>query len=131
RHNLAYWRGRDSLGVGVGAVSTVDGVRRRNRPGLAGYLAALRRGEPPLREVELLDDTTRMLERLLLGLRLDEPVPVAEVESAVDPRALERLAAGGLVELRANGSGDEMRLTRRGRFLGGGVTAELVELPSE
>jgi len=26
----------------------------------------------------------------------------------------------------ANGRGDEIRLTRRGRFLGGGVTAELL-----
>ncbi len=39
RHNLAYWRGRDYLGIGVGAVSTVAGVRRRNRPGCAAYVA--------------------------------------------------------------------------------------------
>ncbi len=25
RHNLAYWRGRDYLGLGIGAVSTIDG----------------------------------------------------------------------------------------------------------
>ena len=34
RHNLAYWHGRDYLGLGVGAVSTVAGERRRNLPGL-------------------------------------------------------------------------------------------------
>ncbi len=32
RHNLAIWRGADYLGVGVGAVSTLDGERRRNLP---------------------------------------------------------------------------------------------------
>ena len=26
RHNLAYWRGRDYLGLGIGAVSTIDGA---------------------------------------------------------------------------------------------------------
>ena len=31
-HNLAYWQGRDYLGLGVGAVSTIDGVRTRNLP---------------------------------------------------------------------------------------------------
>jgi uncharacterized membrane protein len=39
---------------------------------------------------------------------------------------LKRLVANGLVELERNGHGDEIRLTTRGRFLGGGVTAELL-----
>ena len=68
---------------------------------------------------------TRRVERLLLGLRLDEAVPVSEVESVLDRDAVDRLARGALVELSANGRGEELRLTRRGRFLGGGVTAEL------
>ena len=44
RHNLGYWRGDDYLGIGIGAVSTVDGLRWRNRARLTGYLAALGRG---------------------------------------------------------------------------------------
>ena len=42
--------------------------------------------------------------------------------------ALARLVELDLVELTANGRGEELRLTRRGRFLGGGVTAELLVL---
>ena len=126
-HNLAYWQGRDYLGLGIGAVSTVAGVRRRNLAGLAAYVAALSRGAAPRREVEVLDEQTRAFERLMLGLRLDDPLPVHDVESCLDSAALERLAAGGLLELSRNGAGDELRLTRRGRFLGGAVTAELVE----
>ena len=42
RHNLGYWLGRDYLGIGVGAVSTVGGLRWRNAPSLPRYLAALR-----------------------------------------------------------------------------------------
>jgi oxygen-independent coproporphyrinogen-3 oxidase len=126
RHNLAYWTGRDYLGIGMGAVSTVDGVRSTNTPGLGRYVDALLAGRRPPREVEHLEEETRERERLLLGLRLDEPLRVAQVENALDVDAARRLAAGGLVELHANGSGPEIRLTRRGRFLGGGVTAELV-----
>ncbi|MFO7573313.1 MAG: radical SAM family heme chaperone HemW [Gaiellaceae bacterium] len=122
RHNLAYWHGRDYLGVGIGAVSTIAGVRRRNRPGLAGYVGALAVGEPPPRETELLDAEARGRERVMLSLRLDEPVAAERLGDAIDRDALRRLAAAGLVEL---GDG-ELRLTRRGRFLGGGVTAELV-----
>jgi oxygen-independent coproporphyrinogen-3 oxidase len=122
RHNLAYWRGRDYLGLGIGAVSTVAGVRWRNAPRLHGYLTSLERGERPAREVEPLDEDVRRRERLLLGLRLDEPVPLAGVAAALDPVALARLERLGLAEQRDDG----VALTRRGRFLGGGVTAELI-----
>ena len=130
RHNLAYWRGRDYLGVGVGAVSTVAGTRSRNLPGLGSYVSAFSAGGRPRREVEVLDDQTRACERLMLGLRLDVPLAIADVNRALDQGALARLTANGLVEVTANGVGDELRLTRRGRFLGGAVTAELVELAS-
>ena len=78
---------------------------------------------PPPREVELLNPATRMRERLMLGLRLEAPLPLAEVASAVDGQALARLERLGLVER----SGGALRLTRRGRFLGGAVTVELLE----
>ena len=127
RHNLAYWLGRDYLGVGIGAVSTVDGLRWRNLPALPRYVSALARGEDPPRELEPLAELTRIQERLMLGLRLDDPLPFAEVHEAVDPAALGRLEGLGLVERR----GDTLLLTRRGRFLGGGVTAELLaEMPA-
>jgi oxygen-independent coproporphyrinogen-3 oxidase len=126
RHNLAYWHGRDYLGIGVGAVSTVGGVRRRNRPGLAGYVGALHGGSAPPREIELIGRETRERERLLLGLRLDETLPVVDVQGALDRQAMDRLVARGLVELTGGNGRSALKLTRRGRFLGGGVTAELL-----
>jgi oxygen-independent coproporphyrinogen-3 oxidase len=128
RHNMAYWLGRDYLGLGIGAVSTVGDLRWRNAPKLAPYLGALASGLRPAREFEQLDGQTRVVERLMLGLRLDRPVPLAEVAGAVEPGAIDRLERLGLVQ-RTNGS---LGLTRRGRFLGGGVTAELiVETPAK
>ncbi len=126
RHNLAYWWGRDYLGIGVGAVSTLAGTRRRNLPALVRYVAALRAGRVPPREIEALDDATKVRERLMLGLRLDEPLSVDEVADVLDRTATERLAAGGLVELNENGGRPTVSLTRRGRFLGGGVTVDLL-----
>jgi oxygen-independent coproporphyrinogen-3 oxidase len=121
-HNLAYWRGRDYLGLGVGAVSTIDGRRWRTTPRLGRYLAALQAGDRPERELEELPVTVRRSERVLLGLRLDEPLALEGLEGAVDAAALERLERLGLVD-RAGGG---LALTERGRFLGGGVTAELL-----
>ena len=126
RHNLGYWLGRDYLGLGVGAVSTIDGLRRRNTPRLAAYIAALAEGRRPERELEPLDDGVRRAERLLLGLRLDEPLRLEGLDGALDRDALERLERLGLAE-RAGVNGDEtLVLTERGRFLGGGVTADLL-----
>ena len=122
RHNLGYWLGRDYLGVGVGAVSTIENRRWRNAPSLARYLAALAAGERPARDVEDLPPEVRATERVMLGLRLDEPLPLAGLEQAVDPSELERLEGLGLAER----NGDALRLTPRGRFLGGAVTARLV-----
>jgi putative oxygen-independent coproporphyrinogen III oxidase len=122
RHNLGIWRGHDYLGVGVGAVSTLHGERRRNLPSLGRYIAAARSGESPPRELEPLDEETRAVEALMLGLRLDEPLSLAGLEAIVDPDSLERLAARGLLER----VGRAVRLTPRGRRLGGAVTAELL-----
>jgi oxygen-independent coproporphyrinogen-3 oxidase len=122
RHNLGIWRGQDYLGVGIGAVSTLDGERRRNLPSLRRYVEALAAGHVPPREVEPLDAGTRAFELLMLGLRLDEPLALEGLEPVVDRDALARLVDGGLVE-RADGG---IRLTPRGRRLGGGVTAELL-----
>ena len=130
-HNLGYWRGHDYVGLGIGAVSTVAGERRRNLPSLPRYVAALAAGEPPPRELEPIDDETHLRELLLLGLRLDEPLALADVRDVLDRDALARLLDLGLVEQTANGHGEELRLTRRGRFLGGGVTAELLALGAD
>jgi oxygen-independent coproporphyrinogen-3 oxidase len=128
QHNLAYWRGRDYLGLGIGAVSTVDGVRWRTTPRLTAYLSALSEGRRPTREHEPLDDAVRLREKLLLGLRLDEPLSLHEVASVVDADELERLERLGLAARSANGGGIDsaLSLTRRGRFLGGAVTADLL-----
>jgi oxygen-independent coproporphyrinogen-3 oxidase len=125
QHNLAYWRGRDYLGLGIGAVSTVEGLRWRNTPKLAAYLSALVRGEAPAREPEPLSTDVQDAERLLLGLRLDEPLAVARVGDALDADGLARMERLGLAE-RLGGGQDLVTLTPRGRLLGGGVTVELL-----
>jgi oxygen-independent coproporphyrinogen III oxidase len=126
RHNLAYWRGRDYLGIGVGAVSTIENRRWRNSPRLAAYLDALGHREQPEREVEALSEAVRREERLMLGLRLDEPLVLGPIAEAVDPTALERMKQLGLATASQRAGNEAVSLTPRGRLLGGGVTAEIL-----
>jgi oxygen-independent coproporphyrinogen III oxidase len=132
QHNLAYWRGRDYLGLGIGAVSTIEGVRWRNAPKLATYVAALARGEVPAREPEPLSADVQHAERLLLGLRLDEPLAIAGLDDALDADGLARMERLGLAERLGGAQGGELlTLTPHGRLLGGGVTVELLgEIPA-
>jgi putative oxygen-independent coproporphyrinogen III oxidase len=122
RHNLAYWLGRDYLGVGIGAVSTIENTRWRNTPRLGRYLEALADGRAPERELEELEGDVKARERVMLGLRLDEPLPLAGLRDALDPAGLARVEGLGLAER----TGGTLTLTERGRYLGGAVTAELL-----
>jgi len=132
RHNLAYWRGRDYLGLGISSVSTVRGRRWRTTPRLGVYLATLRAGRRPPRELELLPEPVRRAERFMLGLRLDEPLPLAELADEVDSASLERLEQLGLARTVSLDGGETgtsapaLRLTTKGRLLGDAVTADLL-----
>jgi coproporphyrinogen III oxidase-like Fe-S oxidoreductase len=58
----------------------------------------------------------------MLGLRLDEPLELGDLRSALDVAGLTRAEQLGL----AVDGGATLSLTRRGRFLGGAVTAEIL-----
>lgn len=104
-HNMAYWRGRDYLGIGPSAVSTVGGKRWRSVPDLERYLAAAGTGDWPEEEVEYLDEELRRRERMMFGLRTREGV---EGEGFLEE--MEGLASAGYAE----SSGGRWRLTDEG-----------------
>jgi oxygen-independent coproporphyrinogen-3 oxidase len=126
RHNLAYWSGRDYLGLGIGAVSTVGELRWRNAPRLRGYLDALASGRTPPRELEPLPADVRARERAMLALRLDQPLLLARFAESLDEAALSRMEALALLERSGEGEDGTVALTPRGRFVGDAVAAELV-----
>jgi oxygen-independent coproporphyrinogen-3 oxidase len=108
-------------------VSTLGQQRRRNGASIGRYLGALGSGEDPPREIEELDAGTKAQERVMLGLRLDEPLSLAGLEEVVDRAALARMVDGGLAIAARGPAGEEtVTLTPRGRFLGDAVTAELL-----
>jgi putative oxygen-independent coproporphyrinogen III oxidase len=118
RHNELYWTGASWWGVGPGAHSHVDGERWWNLKHPSAYAVRIAAGESPAEGGEVLDGATRLLERVLLEVRLRDGLPLDLVERT---RA-DEVVAGGLAVL------DEGRLvlTRRGRLLADGVVRGLV-----
>lgn len=97
-HNLIYWRQQDYLGLGVGAVGCVGGIRWQNHKTLTSYRKDIARGQLPRSSHEALDPSTQKFERLMLGLRLREGLAW---EKENDPQWLmqrSRLASTGMLE---------------------------------
>jgi oxygen-independent coproporphyrinogen-3 oxidase len=131
RHNLAYWRNDDWWGVGPGAHSHVGGVRWWNVKHPRTYAAKLAAGESPAAGRETVEDEAARLERVMLGVRLDEGLPVDALSLPARTRVA-GLVADGLVDGRAAlGAGDvpgqRVRLTRRGRLLADAVVRTLAD----
>jgi putative oxygen-independent coproporphyrinogen III oxidase len=130
RHNLAYWRGADWWGVGPGAHSHVGGVRWWNVKHPRAYAARLSDGLSPAAGRERLDDDAARLERVMLGVRLSDGLPLDELGTAAR-RGVAALVADGLVDggaaLGADGRGRRVLLTRRGRLLADAVVRALTD----
>ena len=130
QHNLAYWQGRDYVGVGPGAHGrlTVDGKRYATvaemRPkAYQDKVAATGLG---IAEKEALSRTAWAEEYLLMGLRIEQGVSLTRFEEilggALSRNAISNLSENGLI-LR---DGDNLNVTSRGRLLLNKVTEKLL-----
>jgi oxygen-independent coproporphyrinogen-3 oxidase len=120
RHNLCYWRTEDYAGYGPGAVGCVDGVRYTNTKHPVGYSERVENGQPVPFESEKLTEEDRRLERIMLGLRLAEGLPVSGVE--ISDGGLKRCIQRGWV----SSDQDRLYLTQEGKHFCSEVALELV-----
>lgn len=120
RHNLCYWYGEDYAGYGPGAVGCVEGTRYTNLKHPKGYCAAVEGGKSLAFESERLDEGTKRIERIMLGLRLNDGLSVSELN--VPPTALHDLVDRGWIRI------DEgaLRLTSDGRHFCSEVALALI-----
>jgi oxygen-independent coproporphyrinogen-3 oxidase len=116
RHNLAYWRYGDYIGIGAGAhqrLTTPDGrllaARRHRAP--EEWLARVQRDGHAVTEEEALSPRDRAREALIMGLRLHEGVDPARIAArgampfadAVDGAMLAALEEEGYLHWRPDG----------------------------
>ncbi len=120
RHNLHYWRGANWWGFGPGAHSHIAGVRWMNTKHPLAYATSFARGGPAT-DIEQLTAEQREEERVMLGVRLAEGLPIPTTPPAV----VTELVDDGLITAAGAAAGRAI-LTRRGRLLADHVTYRLL-----
>ncbi|MGT2929706.1 radical SAM family heme chaperone HemW [Streptococcus dentasini] len=129
RHNLVYWDNVEYYGVGAGASGYLNGVRYRNRGPIQHYLKAIAaEGHSRLHE-ETLSKAEMMEEEFFLGLRKKSGLSISHFEEKFQENFQERygqivdgLIRDGLLQV----TGDRLRMTKRGLFLGDTVAEAFI-----
>src|SRR3954453_15359106 len=119
-HNRGYWAGDDYLGIGPSAFSTVDVARWQNVCDYRAYADAVLTGASPVGSTETLTPEMKRTERIALGLRTRDGIPVRELQ-AWPAESDEFLKLGLMAE--ANGN---FVLTPRGKLLADSVAVAFV-----
>jgi len=121
RHNLTYWRYGDYLGVGPGAHGRREGVATARARKPENWLARIDRDAQGIELEEPLTADIQQRETLVMGLRLDEGLPRARTDPAVDQAAVARLSALGLIEQ----TRERLRVTASGMLLLDAILADV------
>jgi len=125
RHNEGYWLDGDWWGVGPGAHSHVGGVRWWNVKHPNAFAARLNAGLSPAAGRELLTSEQRYDERVLLGIRLVDGLPIDDLRPE-GASAVAGLIAAGLVDGPSALRPRRVVLTLRGRLLADTVVRRLL-----
>jgi oxygen-independent coproporphyrinogen III oxidase len=117
-HNLAYWRGRDYLGLGPSAFSTIGKQRWQNTPDTSRYIEQLEAGIEPVSLREEITGQIRKSEEIAFGLRTSTGVLESTMQGWT--RELDALRNEGYLEEKNS----HLRLTTKGRMVADAI-AEL------
>jgi oxygen-independent coproporphyrinogen-3 oxidase len=102
RHNLNYWRGGEWWGLGPGAHSHIGGRRFHNVKHPNTYASKLASGVSVIAEEEILTDSAKFEEAMMLGVRIRRGLQI----SALTPVQIAKLQ-----DFRASGEIDEQDWT--------------------
>ena len=124
RHNIAYWKGGDWWGIGPGAHRHRDGLRSWNVKHPSRYARMLASGELPVADSEQVAAEDRLVERIMLELRIADGLAV-DVVPEQNRSMLEVHRDRGHLDPDALAAGRAV-LTREGRLLADAVIRDLV-----
>jgi oxygen-independent coproporphyrinogen-3 oxidase len=119
-HNRAYWLGKDYLGIGPSAFSTVGMHRWQNVCDYRNYTDRVLSGQSPAGSSENLTSEMKRTERIVLSLRMREGVAASELRHFRQETS--EFISLGLLR-KSNGN---LLLTRKGKSLANSVAEALL-----
>ena len=120
-HNIAYWEGKDYIGLGPSACSTVGSRRWQNVAEIDRYVEAISHRRSTISFEETITPGLRAAERAAFGMRMTDGVPADLVRGRWDKQIAELLSAE-LVQWRNN----RLQPTKRGILFADEVAAAFV-----
>lgn len=126
-HNISYWASQDWWGYGPGAHSHTGGVRWWNVKHPSAYGSKINEKVSPAAGREMLNDRTRLEERILLEIRISSGLSI-ELAKLVNPEATKLIAGFIAAELvdACEAIGGVLKLTLKGRLLADFLVRQLL-----
>ena len=128
RHNQGYWQGRDYLGLGPSAVSTIGSRRFTNPRWMDAYDAAVRGNFAGL-DFEELDDEARLKELVLLSLRTVEGLDLKAYRKLAgrdllksEPQLMQTLRQNDLIRVKKG----RLSLTKTGMLVSNSIISRIM-----
>lgn len=137
RHNCAYWQREDYLGVGLGAASCMDDVRKKNTEDMERYMKIFRNdhlctdeeGACDSEQTDILTKEDAMAEFMFLGLRMVRGISKEKFKECFKEEyddyyydITKKLEKQGLLDV----DGDRVMLTELGIDVSNMVLAEFI-----
>ena len=131
KHNITYWKNDEYYGIGAGAHSYIDGIRRANAGPLKQYMNRIDENDFPYMDDNVLTKAERMEEEMFMGLRMRKGVSKQRFEVkfgqpmiSVFGEQIENLTNKNLLQ----DTGTHISLTEKGFFLGNEVFQEFLAI---
>ena len=128
-HNSNYWNGSQYVGLGIGAHGFLNNRRYWNVTKLQEYLSCMKASGDAVEGFEDLAPETRLMERILFGLRKNEGIYIKEIEEDIGIE-LDEQRASKIEEFIADGflirKKDRIMTTMKGRLVLDELSGKLI-----
>ena len=129
KHNITYWENKNTLGLGAGASSYMNGTRFKNINLPAHYIRQVKEKKIAVEHSETLEPRQAMGETIMLGLRLLQGISIHQFEKRFQisfinlfRNIISALKEKELVIIEK----DYLRLSQKGLFWADSVTLEFI-----
>jgi len=129
KHNITYWENTNTLGLGAGASSYINGTRFKNINLPAHYIRQVKEGKTAVEHSETLEPRQAMGETIMLGLRLLQGISIHQFERRFQvsfinlfKKIIHSLKEKELILI----EDDCLRLSPKGLFLADSVILEFI-----